>query len=125
MAATLFEKYGGFAKVSRIVSTFYDRVLESPELSPYFETTDMRRLVDHQTKFIASLMGGPASFTNEALVRVHENLGITEDAFAEAVTILRETFEDFEMDESDIAQVCQEVMSKKPFIVIPPQGPIP
>jgi len=58
VSQTLFDKYGGFATVSRIVSAFYDEVLESEQLRPYFRGLDMRRLVDHQTKFIAALMGG-------------------------------------------------------------------
>ena len=52
--ATMFEKYGGFAKVSRIVSSFYDKALDSPILAPYFTGVDMRRLIDHQTKFASS-----------------------------------------------------------------------
>jgi hemoglobin len=43
----MFERYGGFSRISRIVSTFYDLVLDSPMLGPYFANTDMRRLIDH------------------------------------------------------------------------------
>ena len=114
----MFERYGGFASVSRIVSAFYDRVFESPVLAGYFENIDMRRLIDHQTKFISSLMGGPASYSNAQLERVHANLGISEEAFMEAVALLRETFEDFEFDESDIAAIQRDIMSRKNFIVV-------
>ena len=58
-AETMFERYGGFARVSRVVSSFYERVLESPSLAPYFAGIDMRRQIDHQTKFIASIRAGP------------------------------------------------------------------
>lgn len=54
MAQTLFQKYGGFAALSKLVLTFYDRLLDSPRLAPYFANTDMRTLVDHQTKFVAT-----------------------------------------------------------------------
>lgn len=118
MPATMFERYGGFASVSRIVSAFYDRVFESDLLVGYFEGIDMKRLIDHQTKFIAALMGGPASYTNEQLERVHANLGITEEAFMEAVALLKETFEDFELDESDIAAVQRDILVLKNFIVV-------
>jgi hemoglobin len=53
MAQTMYERYGGFPKIRRVVSDFYDRVLEEPELQRHFEGVDMRRLVDHQTKFVA------------------------------------------------------------------------
>jgi hemoglobin len=81
MAASMFERYGGFASVSRIVSEFYDKILDSPVTSPYFENTDMKTQIDHQTKFIASLMGGPASYSNGQLERVHIPLKIDQAAF--------------------------------------------
>jgi hemoglobin len=117
MRQTVFERYGGFAKVSRLVLSFYDKMLDSPVTAPYFANTDMKRLIDHQTKFVATLMGGPASYTNEHLDRVHGHLGITEAAFSEAVEMLRETFEDFNMDGEDIEHVMDEFMSRKNYIV--------
>jgi truncated hemoglobin YjbI len=57
--ATLFDKYGGFAMVSKIVMDFYDRVLESEIAGPFFDGIDMRRQIDHQTKFIAQILGAP------------------------------------------------------------------
>jgi hemoglobin len=114
---TIFERYGGFTRISRVVMGFYDKMLDSPVCSPYFAHTDMKRLVDHQTKFIASLMGGPASYSNEQLERVHAHLGITEAAFLESVTLMQETLEDFNFDEADIDQVTDEMMSRKNFVV--------
>ena len=67
MRQTIFERYGGFSKVSKVVMSFYDKILNSSILAPYFAKTDMKRLIDHQTKFISSLMGGPASYTSEHL----------------------------------------------------------
>jgi len=118
MAETIFSRYGGFAKVSRIVSDFYGRAVESKILSPYFEDVDMRALMDHQTKFIASMMGGPASFTNEHLARVHERLNIDDEAFDEMRLTLRETLEDHDMAETDIGVVIGEVTSRKRYIVM-------
>lgn len=115
--ASLFEKYGGFAKVSRIVSAFYDKALESPLLAPYFESVEMRRLIDHQTKFIAQAMGGPASYSNQELERVHAGIGVTDQAFAEMHMLLRETLEDFGLEDEDVDAVCSEIVARKPYIV--------
>jgi len=117
MAMTPFERYGGFANVRRIVSEFYDRVLASDTLQPYFAGIDMRILVDHQTKFIATVMGGPAAFSDDALKRAHQRLRITRDDFHEMTEILRETLEDFDLDESDVNDVCSEVLRREPVIV--------
>lgn len=117
MSASLFEHYGGFAKISRVVSEFYDRMLESPNLAGYFKNTDMRRLVDHQTKFIASLMGGPAEYSNESLERSHARLNIDQASFDEMVNLLAETLEDFDFDDTDIKTLVAEMKSRTKFIV--------
>ena len=117
MPRSIFERYGGFAVISRIVSTFYEKMLSSPLLSPYFAKTDMKRLIDHQTKFISSLMGGPASYTAEHIERVHAHLGITEDAFMESMELMTETLEDHELESEDIQTVEDEMMSYKNFVV--------
>ena len=114
---TIFERYGGFTKVSRVVMGFYENVLGSPVLSPYFANTDMKRLIDHQTKFFAYLMGGPVSYTNEHIERVHAHLGITEAAFYESVALLNETLEDFDFDDEDIQLIEDEFTSRKNYIV--------
>lgn len=118
MTQTIFERYGGFAKVSRIVSSFYDSAVDSPLLCPYFEGIDMARLIDHQAKFISSLMGGPASYTDEEIERVHAHLNVTEEAFKEATGLLEETLEDFGMNDDDIADVMRAINSRKRFIVV-------
>jgi hemoglobin len=117
---TIFERYGGFAKVSRVVSEFYRRVLASPLLAPYFAGVDMRRQIDHQTKFFAALMGGPASYTDEHLARVHAHLGVDDRAFDELATIVREVLEDFDYDETDIASVHAEIVGRRQLIVTRP-----
>lgn len=117
MAQSIFERSGGFAKVNRIVMSFYERVLDSPIMSPYFVATDMKRLVDHQTKFIAFLLGGPASFSDEHLKRVHGQLGIDRRAFEEMVSLLTETLEDFDFSEEDIAVVEKELERRAPLII--------
>lgn len=117
MAQTIFERYGGFASVRRVVSSFYDRVLDSPALARHFETVDMRTLIDHQTKFIAQAMGGPASYTDEHLRRVHARLGIGHEDFIEMARLLRETLEDFDFDPADVDAVDREILRREHVIV--------
>jgi hemoglobin len=117
MARSMFERYGGFAKLSKVVMAFYDKVLDSDVIGDYFEDVDMRRLVDHQTKFIASVMGGPASYTNEQLRELHARMNIDHAAFDEMAMLLEETLEDFEFDREDIDSIIAAVESRRPYIV--------
>ena len=119
MNVSLFEKYGGFAQVSKIVMAFYDSMLDSDVLAEYFEGSDMRRLIDHQTKFIASIMGGPASYTDDALKQIHAHLDISPEAFDEKALIIEQTHEDFDFDPDDTAQVIGEIRRRGPLVIRP------
>lgn len=117
MADTIFERYGGFATVRRVVSDFYDRALDSPVISHHFEHVDMKRLLDHQARFISSVTGGPASYTDEHLRRVHARLGITAAEFREMLALLTETLEDFDFEQGDIEFVASELRRRQGVIV--------
>ncbi|MGI9381348.1 MAG: group I truncated hemoglobin [Methyloligellaceae bacterium] len=117
MNQTLYERYGGFSTISRLVMAFYDNLLESDQIADYFEDVDMRRLIDHQTKFVASLMGGPASYSNEALKNVHARLNIDNASFSEMANILRKTMVDFNMEKEDIDHVIQAIEDRRHVIV--------
>ena len=117
MASTIFERCGGFASVRRIVSAFYDRVLGSPQLGRYFERVDMATLIDHQTKFVSFVMGGPASVFDQTLERVHAPLKISRAEFDECLRLLREALEEFQIDGADIARIETELKRREPLIV--------
>ena len=117
MAASMFDRYGGFSSVSKIVMAFYDKVLDSDIIGHYFEDVELPDLIDHQTKFIASVMGGPASYSNEVLQRVHAHLDIDATAFEEVVTLLRETLEEFELEPHDIDVIVQDIRGRSSYII--------
>lgn len=74
MAASTFERYGGFATISKVVMALYDKAPDSDVIGDFFEDIGMPALIDQQTKFVAMAMGGPASYTNEMLRQVHSDL---------------------------------------------------
>ncbi|TGY89037.1 group 1 truncated hemoglobin [Marinicauda algicola] len=113
----IYERYGGFSAIRRIVSDFYDRILDEPELAPFFEHIEMARLIDHQTKFIVSITGGPASFTDVQLQRAHARLGITSEQFRAVAELLKETLEDHGFADSDVAEVMRHVRQREGSIV--------
>ena len=117
MKATMFERYGGFGVVHQVVLSFYDKMLDSDIVGPYFDDVDMPGLVDHQTKFISQVMGGPASYTNEVLAQVHRNIGVTQEAFEEMAAILQQTLEEFDFKAEDVAAVIADIQSRRPYIV--------
>ena len=117
MSRSLFDKYGGFASVSKVVSAFYDKAVDSDIIGPYFDDIDMRSQVDHQTKFISSLMGGPASYSDEALQKVQSGLHIDRTSFEEMVKLLHETLEEFAFERADIEQIMHEINSRADIVI--------
>jgi len=117
MQPSLFERCGGFAQVRRVVSAFYERLLDSPTLCHHFDGIDMSRLVDHQTKFVAMAMNGPAAVSDEALRRAHAHLGISAIDFRETARLLRETLEEFGLAAADVATVMGAVERREALIV--------
>lgn len=117
MAKTLFEKYGGFKSVSRIVMSFYEKALDSDQIGDYFENIDMPRLIDHQTKFISTIMGGPASYTDDRLRKTHEHLKLSHADFDEMANLLRETLVEHGMERADVDHVIREVEARRGPII--------
>ena len=115
--STLFEKYGGFSNVSRVVLDFYDKLLDSEEVGPFFDDIDMSRMVDHQTKFIASLLGGPASYSDSQLQQLHMKLNISNGHFDELKTVLEQTLENHGFASQDTSAVLDEFEKRRKVIV--------
>lgn len=114
---TMFERYGGLAFVTRFVLNFYDRVLDSVCLARFFANTDMQRLVEHQAKFISSVMGGPASYSNAILRDVHAHLHIDDQAFDEMIGLFRATLEDSGVAAADITAIIADLNARRRYIV--------
>ena len=70
--------------------TFYEMALDSDQIGGHFEDIDMPRLIDHQTKFVSSLVGGPASFSDDRIEAVHRHLNISHADFDEMADLFAE-----------------------------------
>ena len=114
---TLFDRYGGFAKVRRVVLDFYDRALDSELIGDFFAQIDMRRLVDHQTKFISFLLGGPVDVADQRLRAAHAHLGVEHAHFDEVIALLTETLDDHGFAAADIELVSIAVEARRSLIV--------
>ena len=105
MTPNLYDKYGGFPAVSKVVHDFYRKVLDSELLTPYFENVDMPGLINHQIQFFSTLLGGPVSYDERQVDEIHKRLNITEAAFQEALDLLAEALEDAGFEGADRGSV--------------------
>lgn len=116
-SGSLYEKYGGFAQINRIVMAFYDALLDSDEVGPYFDDIDMKRLIDHQTKFVSMILGGPADYSDERIHRAHSALNVTDPHFDEMKLILRGALLDNGIEAVDADLVMREIEARRGVIV--------
>jgi hemoglobin len=118
LALTIYERNGGFPAIRKLIADFYDEVLDSSVIGHHFEGVDMPRLMDHQTRFVAFLMGGPSTgYSDEHLARVHAKRGITHPEFDEMVDLLTEVMEEHGFEGGDVSAVQRELRKREPLIV--------
>lgn len=79
---TLFDRLGGVTGVTAVVQEMYRRVLEDPELAPFFEGVSMDRVHRMQYQFLSAALDGPAVYTGAELTGIHHGRGITSHHFA-------------------------------------------
>ncbi|WP_119167361.1 group I truncated hemoglobin [Algihabitans albus] len=120
MPATAFERYGGFAAISKVVMAFYDKVLDSEVIGAFFDEVDMRRLIDHQTKFISQALGGPVCYSDRQLRQLHAHLDIDPNHFDEMARLLRETLLDFDFAPDNIGLVMEGIERRRPYVITRP-----
>jgi hemoglobin len=77
----------------------------------------MARMVDHQTKFIASLLGGPVAYNDNQLRKMHARLNVADTHFDELKRILRATLENHGFDKQDVATVLSGFERRRGLIV--------
>jgi hemoglobin len=73
---TLFERLGGSVSIDVAVDQLYERLLDDPEVAPFFDGVPMSRQRAHQKAFLAMALGGPASYHGRSLDEAHAALAI-------------------------------------------------
>ena len=116
MGTNIYDKYG-FTAINNIVHDFYGRVLQSDITAPYFVGIDMQRVINHQTQFLCSLVGGPVQYQGHELERMHNKLAITDDAFDEIVDLLDETLEDHDLTDGERTLIIDLINQHRDQIV--------
>ncbi len=70
---SLYERIGGETAISQTVIKLYDKILDDPELSPFFENIDVDRLRNSQKAFVTLAFGGNNHYTGKNLRASHQN----------------------------------------------------
>lgn len=119
MQETIWNRYGGYSFVAQTVRDFYDRLLVSKALAPYFDGVNMEGLIEHQIQTVGAVMGGPYDLNVEALRRAHRHLRVQQTHFDELAVILDQTLDSHGLSANDKAVLLDAVDSVRSVIVDP------
>jgi hemoglobin len=119
MSISLYDKYGGMETVSLVVHKFYKKIQESSLLMPYFEGINIDGLISHQVKFFSYVMGGVDGYDMNNFKNSHFKFKITDEAFAEVIKILRNTLEEFNVENEDVNSIVNSASGLKNLVVNP------
>ncbi|MFJ9723716.1 group 1 truncated hemoglobin [Streptomyces sp. NPDC101209] len=114
---TLFEQLGGEDAVGAVVDLFYARVLDDPDLRPYFTGVDLDRLKQHQRRFIGQALGATRPYSGRSMRKAHEHLAVTDDAFGKVVGHLAGALTEAGVDEATIGTIAEALLPLKADIV--------
>jgi hemoglobin len=117
-----YERVGGNAAVSAVVTRFYELVLGDSQLAPFFESVDMARLKRHQVLLISQVLGGPAEYDGRALREAHAGMRITPTHFEAVAKHLVAALEEAGVEQDVIERVGVALGATQEDIVTDPTG---
>jgi hemoglobin len=89
----ILRELGGAEGVAATVEDLYRRLLDDPDLAPYFRGVDLRRVRAHMTDFLVAVIDGPDRYTGRRLDEAHAHLAITDAAFDATASHLLDAME--------------------------------
>ncbi|MDJ0972537.1 MAG: group 1 truncated hemoglobin [Kiloniellales bacterium] len=116
MSNSLYQRLGGASAVKAAVDVFYGKVLADPQISHFFEGTDMAVQRAKQTAFLTMVFGGAARYQGKDLRRAHAPLverGLNDSHFDAVAAHLRATLEELGVDRDLTAEVMLTAASTR------------
>jgi len=105
----LYARIGGAEAVSAMVNSFYERVLEDPELAPFFARADMRKLRAMQREFFSVALGGPVTYFGKPLAYSHRGRGIERKHLQRFTEHMLATLRDQQFSEREMSDILDRI----------------
>ena len=121
---TLYERLGGLAPISVVVSDFIDAVVpdpllnENPAINAARDRVPAAYLKYHLTAMVCQATGGPCEYHGRGMKESHAHLNITETEWNRMVTLLQETLAKHKVPEKETNELLAIVASTKGAIVM-------
>lgn len=106
---TLYELIGGEQNIRKLVTAFYQRVLNDPLLMPFFEGVSVDKLQKMQISFFSIALGGPEPPLAISLWDAHRGRGIRSDHLTRFTEHLLGTLAEIGIDENAAQRVYERI----------------
>ena len=123
----LYDRLGGLAPISVVVSDFIDALVPDAVLNANPAIDAARKRVPapylkyHVTAMVCQATGGPCQYQGRAMKESHAHLNITEREWDRMVVIFKDVLAAHEVPAQETQQLLDIVGSTKADIVISPQ----
>jgi len=97
---TLYDLVGGDAKVRAILASLYDRLFEDRMVGFLFDGKDKERIVELQTAFTCSFLGGPQRYEGKPLPEAHASLPLLPGHFDRRHWLLEQVLREHDVPEA-------------------------
>ncbi len=121
---SLYDRLGGLAPISVVVSDFIDAVVpdamlnENPAIDAARKTVPTPYLKYHVTAMMCEATGGPCQYQGRGMKEAHAHLNITEREWDRMVTIFREVLEKHKVPAQETRELLEIIDSTKADIVV-------
>ena len=116
MEKTLYIKYGSRV-TSGMAECLYDRLLEDPELAPFFDGVDIDRLREHVADFLSMLTGGPNLYRGRDLREAHADYKISKAHFDMVMGHIAAAATELAIEPDDIATIATAILGNEDDVV--------
>ncbi len=106
---TIYEEIGGRESIEKMVTAFYQRVLNDPLLQPFFQHTSVEKLQKMQVAFFSVALGGPEPEVQISLSDVHRGRGIQSRHLTRFTDHLMETLKAVGIEEKSAVKVYERI----------------
>ena len=129
---TLYDRVGGIFAIAAVVDRFSDAIIVNPKLNKnpalveWNQTESAVRLPGlkfMRTLWVASLAGGPFSYTGLPLPTAHKRFSLTSEEFDEVGAEIVRALQFYNVPQAEIDELVGAYMKSKPGVVSASSGP--
>lgn len=105
---SLYEEIGGGEAIEAALEVFYEKVMDDPRVSVFFDGLDVGRIKRKQKAFLSMAFGGPKQYDGRTLRAAHHRAvesGLNEPVYEVFMGHFRSTLEELDVPEAKIGEI--------------------